>query len=111
MNHRDHGRGDESGPFEPDCPCRGTLNQAECAKAYCGFCRAEAGFTAASRVNDRREDRAVLAHPDSRTDRADRRVAYTSCAYCPPHQGDNARASGHKSRRGTKKPRYKNKRR
>jgi hypothetical protein len=38
--HADHGRGDDSGPFDPDCPCRGTAFQDYCLKAGCGFCLA-----------------------------------------------------------------------
>jgi hypothetical protein len=37
-DHSTHGRGDEDGPFDPDCPCRGSDKQEECAKAGCGFC-------------------------------------------------------------------------
>lgn len=38
--HRDHGRGDpEHGPDDPDCTCRGTTKEIECAKAGCGFCK------------------------------------------------------------------------
>ena len=36
--HGDHGRGDGSGPDDPDCPCRGTTHQGPCARAGCGFC-------------------------------------------------------------------------
>lgn len=37
--HGKHGRGDpESGPDDPDCPCRRTKEQAACAVAGCGFC-------------------------------------------------------------------------
>lgn len=38
-NHEQHGRGDEDGPYDPDCKCRGTENQKECAAAGCGFCK------------------------------------------------------------------------
>lgn len=38
--HANHGRGSATdGPNEPDCPCRGTGEEAECANAGCGFCR------------------------------------------------------------------------
>lgn len=37
--HDDHGRGDENGPDHPDCPCRATPRETECAQAGCGFCR------------------------------------------------------------------------
>jgi hypothetical protein len=37
--HRNHGRGDEHGPEDPDCTCRGTDKQKECAVAGCGFCK------------------------------------------------------------------------
>jgi len=37
--HADHGRGTyEYGPEDPDCPCRATENQSDCALAGCGFC-------------------------------------------------------------------------
>lgn len=41
--HQGHGSGDaESGPDDPDCPCRPDLDKrAECAKTGCGFCLAE----------------------------------------------------------------------
>lgn len=40
LAHIDHGRGDEdSGPFDPDCPCRGGDAQELCARSGCGFCR------------------------------------------------------------------------
>ncbi|HEU0298865.1 MAG TPA: hypothetical protein VFR37_05405 [Longimicrobium sp.] len=38
MDHAGHGRGNEDGPFEPDCGCRGTALERECASAGCGFC-------------------------------------------------------------------------
>jgi hypothetical protein len=38
MDHSDCGRGDEDGPFDPDCTCRGTDKQKECAEQGCGFC-------------------------------------------------------------------------
>lgn len=39
--HASHGRGTaDDGPEDPDCPCRGTSEQEECAKAGCGFCSA-----------------------------------------------------------------------
>lgn len=38
--HVDHGRGDDSGPFDPDCPCRGSEKEPACALAGCGFCNA-----------------------------------------------------------------------
>lgn len=107
--HRDHGRGDESGPFEPDCPCRGTPDQTACAEAYCGFCRAEPPFVAAARLNDRREDRVAVAALDNRADKMDRRNRNTGCSYCPPHAGENVtrRSPGSQPR----KPKYKDKRR
>lgn len=38
--HRSHGRGNkEEGPDDPDCPCRETDGQADCAAAGCGFCK------------------------------------------------------------------------
>jgi len=37
--HSDHGRGDQDGPDDPDCICRGTDRQSECARFGCGFCR------------------------------------------------------------------------
>lgn len=41
--HADHGRGSpESGPEDPDCPCRATALQAACAKEGCGFCVCDA---------------------------------------------------------------------
>lgn len=41
--HHAHGRGTaDAGPDDPDCPCRATPRQAECAAAGCGFCRAAA---------------------------------------------------------------------
>lgn len=41
--HRGHGSGDaESGPDDPDCPCRPTAKREECAGQGCGFCLAEA---------------------------------------------------------------------
>lgn len=44
--HKDHGRGtEEHGPDDPDCPCRGTENQFECAVYGCGFCRAAERLT------------------------------------------------------------------
>lgn len=39
-DHSDHGRGDNSGPHDPDCPCRNTESQKECGEAGCGFCTA-----------------------------------------------------------------------
>lgn len=39
VEHSDHGRGDDNGPFDEDCPCRETPDQAACAKAGCGFCK------------------------------------------------------------------------
>ena len=40
-DHDSHGRGTaESGPDDPDCPCRDTVRQAVCATAGCGFCLA-----------------------------------------------------------------------
>jgi hypothetical protein len=39
--HADHGRGtSESGPDDPDCPCRNTPEMTTCAFAGCGFCTA-----------------------------------------------------------------------
>lgn len=40
VDHSDHGRGDESGPEDPDCPCRATQHEQACAEAGCGFCKA-----------------------------------------------------------------------
>lgn len=41
--HGDHGRGSiEQGPDDPDCPCRGTTDQLDCALAGCGFCTSAA---------------------------------------------------------------------
>lgn len=41
--HLGHGNGDEeSGPDDPDCPCRATDKQKECALSGCGFCRDQA---------------------------------------------------------------------
>jgi len=40
--HATHGLGTADGPDEPDCPCRGTTEQDQCAIAGCGFCRAAA---------------------------------------------------------------------
>jgi hypothetical protein len=37
-DHSTHGLGDLEGPFDPDCPCRGTDEQQACADAGCGFC-------------------------------------------------------------------------
>lgn len=40
-SHADHGRGSpDDGPDDSDCPCRGTVQQAECADSGCGFCAA-----------------------------------------------------------------------
>lgn len=42
VDHATHGRGQpETGPDDPDCPCRGTGLQRRCAQAGCGFCRCE----------------------------------------------------------------------
>lgn len=40
--HTLHGRWSEGadGPDDPDCPCRATARQVECAAEGCGFCRA-----------------------------------------------------------------------
>jgi hypothetical protein len=38
--HKDCGRGDDDGPYHPDCPDRGTSLQEQCALAGCGFCQA-----------------------------------------------------------------------
>lgn len=36
-----HGRGDEDGPHDEGCDCTGhEEDQADCAEAGCGFCRA-----------------------------------------------------------------------
>jgi hypothetical protein len=41
VDHSEHGRGnDDHGPDDPDCPCRGTLDEKQCADSGCGFCRA-----------------------------------------------------------------------
>lgn len=41
IKHRNHGRGSiETGPNDPDCPCRETSQMLECAKTGCGFCLA-----------------------------------------------------------------------
>ncbi len=41
IDHSDHGRDDTgNGPADPDCPCRATPNELECAETGCGFCRA-----------------------------------------------------------------------
>lgn len=38
-DHTGHGAGtEESGPDEPDCPCRMTPEMEDCAAAGCGFC-------------------------------------------------------------------------
>lgn len=37
-DHEGHGSGDENGPDDPDCGCRGTKEQAGCASSGCGFC-------------------------------------------------------------------------
>lgn len=39
IDHSEHGLGDDSGPFDPDCSCRATSNEAACGKAGCGFCK------------------------------------------------------------------------
>jgi hypothetical protein len=36
--HLLHGRGDDAGPDDEDCPCRGTPTQTMCADMGCGFC-------------------------------------------------------------------------
>lgn len=38
-HHKNHGRGDEGGPFDSDCGCRGTDRERVCAISGCGFCR------------------------------------------------------------------------
>ena len=39
--HTNHGVGsEEGGPDDPDCSCRGTTHQTECANHGCGFCLA-----------------------------------------------------------------------
>lgn len=38
MDHREHGQGDDGGPFDSDCICRQTKLQQDCAAAGCGFC-------------------------------------------------------------------------
>ena len=39
--HTNHGVGsEEGGPDDPDCSCRGTTHQTECARHGCGFCLA-----------------------------------------------------------------------
>lgn len=40
LMHEDHGRQcDPSGePYDPDCPCRGSMLQKQCAADGCGFC-------------------------------------------------------------------------
>lgn len=41
VEHTRHGRGDAvNGPDDPDCPCRGTADEATCAAGGCGFCGA-----------------------------------------------------------------------
>lgn len=49
LKHLDHGVCSEHNlhwckedcePDDPDCPCRGTENQRQCAYQGCGFCRA-----------------------------------------------------------------------
>lgn len=41
LKHLDHGKSsDGQEPDEPDCSCRGTEYQRECAWQGCGFCRA-----------------------------------------------------------------------
>lgn len=37
-DHSQHGRGDQDGPEDPDCVCRGTNLETECAAEGCGFC-------------------------------------------------------------------------
>lgn len=38
-DHSEHGRGNaDDGPDDPDCPCRDTPQQTECAGTGCGFC-------------------------------------------------------------------------
>lgn len=37
--HTDHGQGDDTGPLDSDCPCREGVEEAECAKSGCGFCK------------------------------------------------------------------------
>jgi hypothetical protein len=62
--HAQHGRGDEDGPHDSDCACRGTPAEAACAAAGCGFCRSaldaelaslRARLEAAERPRPRRE--------------------------------------------------------
>lgn len=38
VDHSTHGRGDDSGPDDSDCPCRDTVNQKVCGDSGCGFC-------------------------------------------------------------------------
>lgn len=59
-------------------------------------------------LNDRREDRVETKTLDSRSDKMKRRCENTFCCYCPPHSGENATRH---AKHGTKKRRYKNKRR
>ena len=48
--HAGHGLGTaDDGPVDPDCPCRATPREAECATAgQCGFCRLPAPTNAAA---------------------------------------------------------------
>lgn len=40
-DHKEHGRGtEEYGPYDSDCPCRGSILQKACAAGGCGFCQA-----------------------------------------------------------------------
>lgn len=38
-SHQHHGRGDEDGPFDGDCVCRGSDKETDCSLAGCGFCK------------------------------------------------------------------------
>lgn len=38
--HKNCGRSDQDGPLDPDCTCRGTVKEKQCAGTGCGFCMA-----------------------------------------------------------------------
>lgn len=67
-DHSEHGRSsDGDGPDDPDCPCRETEKEAECASRGCGFCRAAQDrlkaqtLSAAFRSFDQARSRALVA--------------------------------------------------
>ena len=82
QDHTDHGRGDEDGPEDADCPCRGTMYQDRCAGEGCGFCVAAAKTHAPVRGGDDGEAMADLLQEQDEYDANRLSNGFTTCIEC-----------------------------